>query len=82
MEWTPLQSHPISGGHVRRNLPIHQAPRELSIATAGIGRDRIWLPALPLGEASNHVLRSSDSSCNRQLAWCALEPTAGGDNSP
>jgi hypothetical protein len=43
-------------GHVRRDLPVHQPLQKLTIAIACIGSDGLPFPALPLGEASDHIL--------------------------
>src|ERR1700730_10673255 len=55
IEGAPRSPDSIPGGHVRRDLPVHQPLQELTVAIARIGSDGLRFPALPLGEASDHV---------------------------
>jgi len=59
IEGAPRSPNSIPGGHVRRDLPVHQPLQKLTIAIACIGSDGLRLPALPLDEASDHVLCGS-----------------------
>src|SRR3979490_166239 len=72
IEWTPGSPDSIPGGHVRRDLPVHQPLQKLAIAIARISSDGLRFPALPLGEASDHVL--CGSRLLTQAGACRLHP--------
>src|SRR5271166_981730 len=59
VEGAPGSPDSIPGGHVRCDSLVHQPLQKPTIAIACIGSDGLWFPALPLGEASDHVLCGS-----------------------
>src|SRR4029077_3598853 len=56
-EWAVLSVDTVTGSHIGRDTPIRQPLQELPVPVRRVGRNRFCLSSLPLGEASEHVLR-------------------------